>query len=136
MFRLINQWAQKLGESSSSELSTIDGESLIKLKSLMIDALFSWVLLDIKREQFMIIGKECQEIIAILFEELANERDNYSTASSCIGELLIICKKMEDHKLASFLKQNLLLLVDKCKSLCEEENVEAVETYACKYYSD
>lgn len=136
MFRLINQWAQKLGESSSSELNTIDGESLIKLKSLMIDALFSWVLLDIKREQFMIIGKECQEIIAILFEELANERDNYSTASSCIGELLIICKKMEDHKLASFLKQNLLLLVDKCKSLCEEENVEAVETYACKYYSD
>lgn len=123
----------KLTSEGSEELQVMDGATLVKLKSSMIDALYSWVLVDISQEQFFVIGKECKETLSILFEELANERDNYSTASSCIGELLILCKKFEDKELGNFLSQNLLLLEPKCKRICEEENIEAVETYATMF---
>ena len=99
----------------------------------MIDTLYSWVLIDIRREQFIVIGEECSDLILILFEELANERDNYSTASQCIGELLVLWKKMDEHKLSSLLKQNLLLLEPKWKRIWDEEDIEAVETYALMF---
>ena len=87
----------------------------------------------IKKDQFLFIGEEWSDIILVLFEELAEERDNYSTASQWIGELLVLWKKMEELKLSELLKQNLLLLESKCKKLCEDEDIEAIETYALMF---
>lgn len=117
VFRLINQWCEKLTTEGSEELKVIDGESLNRVKQAMIEAFYAWVLIDIKKEQFQVIGQECQSLVCVLFEQLSNEDDNFSTASNCIGEILVICKRMGDDKLKEFLKQNLLLLTGKFRQL-------------------
>ena len=58
IFRLINEWAAKLSDPNSAELQQIDGKSLAKIKSYMVDTLYSWVLMDIRADQFKVIGEE------------------------------------------------------------------------------
>lgn len=114
---MINQWCERLTTEGSEELKVIDGESLNRVKQAMIEAFYAWVLIDIKKEQFQVIGQECQSLVCVLFEQLSNEDDNFSTASNCIGEILVICKRMGDDKLREFIKQNLLLLTGKFRQL-------------------
>jgi hypothetical protein len=117
VFRLINQWCEKLTTEGSEELELVDANSLNRVKQAMVEAFYAWVLIDIKKEQFVIIGQECQSLICVLFEQISNENDSFSTASNCIGEILVICKKMGDDKLKDFIKQNLLLLRGKFSQL-------------------
>jgi hypothetical protein len=95
----------------------VDAHSLNRVKQAMVEAFYAWVLIDIKKEQFVIIGQECQSLICVLFEQISNENDSFSTASNCIGEILVICKRMGDDKLKDFIKQNLLLLRGKFRQL-------------------
>jgi hypothetical protein len=130
VFRLVNQWAEKLIDSNNEELKNLNAHDINQLKSCIIESLFSWVLLNIKENEFKVIGEECHFIIELIFEELSTERDNYINAASLIGELLVLCKRLNDRNLSEILKKNLQLLITKWDNLVQSEDIEAIETYA------
>ena len=107
----------------------IDRNSLLKIKSTMVESFYAWVLMEVEREQFKIIGSHWDAIIWVLFDEIANEQGGYSQAVTCIGELVIIWKTLKDTKLKDFLKKNLSLLVPKFKRIWEMENLESITSY-------
>jgi hypothetical protein len=114
-------------------LKAVTGEELVNIRRILWETIYSWLLIDIKQEQFKVVGEECKDVIGLLFEELANENASYHTASQCIAEILILCKKFKEKELSSFLRTNLLLLENKWKRMCEQEDIESIETYSSMF---
>ena len=130
---LLNSWASELVVEGSSKLESINLDEIIMIKHAIWETAYSFILIDVKKDQFEMIEEKCTDLLWLFFQELANEGNSYSIAAQWISEILVLWSKFGNTSLSTFMKNNLLLLEDKCQRICDQEDIDSIETYASMY---
>ena len=129
----MNTWAAKLTLEKSEELEQTSLKDLTALKSQLCYSYYACLWVRSNSDIFEKISENSKEILCLCFQELANENDSYQIAANCIAEVLYMSREQKVYNLQEFLKQNLLLLENKCQVICDDEDIEAIEIYASMF---